>query len=148
MSSPRPVYSSLIPKLPNPKVSLECPTLECPGVPKCPRVRPRVSRVPNPQSLSGVPNPKSPWSAPESLAGAQPQSLSSLQCKVFLECRTCSELPSPRVAQPQSLPGVPKPRVSLRCPIPECRSAQPRVSPWRAQPQSVPGVPSHRSAQF
>ena len=32
-SSPRPVYSSLIPGVPNPGVSLECQTLECPWSP-------------------------------------------------------------------------------------------------------------------
>ena len=59
--------------------------------------------------------------------------------------------PSPRVSQPQSLPGVPNPRVSLECPTPE---AQPQSfpspkcpapeSPWSAQPQSLPRVPNPR----
>ena len=46
-SSPRPVYSSLIPGVPNPKVSLECPTLECPWSAQ-------------PQSLLEFPTPEPP----------------------------------------------------------------------------------------
>ena len=53
--------------------------------------------------------------------------------KVFLGCPTPG-VPNPRPwsAQPQSVPGVPSPRVSLECPT---------------QPQSLPGVPNPQSAQ-
>ena len=64
-NSSRPVYSSLIPGVPNPKVSLECPTpesLECPT--------PESPCSAQPQSLPGEPNPDCPRSAqPQSVPG-------------------------------------------------------------------------------
>ena len=91
-SSPRPVYSSLIPGAPNPKVSLECPTLECSwsSTPESP-----WSAHPDPECLRSV-----SWSAqPQSLPGvpnAQPQS----------RAQSLPGVPNPRT-------GVPNPRVSL-----------------------------------
>ena len=81
----RPVYSSLIPGVPNPKVSLECPTIEC----KWSEQPQRVSlKCPTPECPE-CPAPESPWSA-------QPQSLPGVPNPT--EC--------PRSAQPQSVPGV------------------------------------------
>ena len=59
--------------------------------------------------------------------------------------RKCATPESPWSAQPQSVPGVPSPRVFLQCPTPEFLSGvpNPRVclecpnSQSRAQPQSV-----------
>ena len=103
-SSPRPVYSSLIPGVPNPKVSLQCPTLnaqpqslECP-TPECPTLE-----CPTPQSLPGVPSPRLSLDHRVSLS-AKPRVSQSL-LHPTPEC--------PRSAQPQSVPGVPNPRVSL-----------------------------------
>ena len=100
-SSLHPVYSSLIPGVPNPtwrnpqpRVPPECPprvSLECP-TPECSRsAQPQSLWSAQPQSVPGMPSPESPWSA-------QPQNLPGV--------------PNPRVS-PACLPGVPNPKVSL-----------------------------------
>ena len=82
-SSPRPVYSSLIPRVPNPKVSLECPTLQCPWSAQ-------------PERLPGVPNRRVSRSA-QTLPGVP-----KLECSRRVS-RECPNADCPRSAQPQSL---------------------------------------------
>ena len=90
-----------------PRASLECPTPKCPGVPN--------SKTFWGARLPGVPNARGP--TPERVPRVPIQNVPA--------------------AQPQSLPGMPHPRVSLECPTPDCpRSAQPQ-SCWSAQPQSI-----------
>ena len=107
-SSPRPVYSSLIPGVPNPKVylpnlawsaqprvSLKCPTPESKVLPESPwSAQPRVS----PER----PAPNSPWNAqpPEC-----PESVSQ-------QSQSLPEVPTPRRV-PSCLRRLPEPRVSL-----------------------------------
>ena len=70
--------------------------------------------------------------------------------QILLECPT-PESPFAE-AQPQSLPGVPNPRVSPECPASKSTPVNARVflecptqnCPRSAQPQSVPGVPNLR----
>ena len=133
-SSPRPVYSSLILGVPNPKVSLECPTLECPG-------------VPNPSFSLECPTPESPWSAqPQSV----PECLPALECPRLLACPTPespNRLPESLPLRAPESPWCPTPRVPnpscltqslLERPTPECpRSARPQSVPGAAQPQSI-----------
>ena len=94
-SSPCPVYSWVIPGVPKPKVSLRCPTLECPW-----------SAQPKPRVSLGVPNPRVSSECPAQLPRVPDECFRSAQF---------GSLPpeSPWSAQPQSVPGGPNPRVSL-----------------------------------
>ena len=105
-----------LPGVPNSRVSLECPTPECPkhGVPS----RAQIHSLPKARVSPECPAPESPWSA-------QPQSLPGVPTP------ECPKHGVPSRAQIHSLP---KARVSPECPAPE--------SPWSAQPQSLPGVPT------
>ena len=72
---------------------------------------------------------------------AQPQSLPGVpNPRVSLECPTPE---FPRSTQPQSLPTAPNSKVSLECPVPNRRLSLECPTP-ESQPQSLPGVPKPR----
>ena len=112
-SSPRPeLFSSLIPGVPNAKVSLECPTTPKSAWSAHPRIAQRVpEKGARPQSLP----PGGPWSAQTPASRAQPQSFSGVP-NPRVSCPT----PLSQSAQPQSLSGVP----SF---VPTLWSAQPEI---------------------
>ena len=96
-------------RLPNPKVSLACPT-QSPGVPsprvclECPKSNHCLAAVPKPQGFSEVPNPETPWSAqlhnpkhPGDVGVPNPRNSRSAQIQRL------PEMPSPRNSLPNSL---------------------------------------------
>ena len=102
-----------IPAVPNRRVSLQCPTAECPSTAEYPCSA-------QPHSILKLPNRKVSLqcSATKYPCSAQPQSIPAMpNCKVSLQCPTAEyQGPTekyPSSAQPRSIPGVPNSRVSI-----------------------------------